>query len=262
MRRSAKSVKNARQVPVPSNRLTPKDWLAQQPLQKDERLYLVISAASDAEALKALYQSEPSIQAIPIWGGTPYSTWQPVMPYVAELKANSAFLPWITETDALDWGWLAVSRSEPNEVFEHLRSLTQVKMPDETEVFFRFWDGRHIYPILEGLGETAGEVLPVFERYLINGRSLEVGPRVVPKAKDWPWWEVPKDLLDSLMAENPSTVIGNMMQWLLDEHADLYFSFPESNLQKKVARFVKRTPLTEENFTGLLKAHLESEVAV
>jgi hypothetical protein len=64
------------------------------------------------------------------------------------------------------------------------------------------------------------------------------------------------------MAENPSTVIGNMMQWLQEEHADLYFSFPESNLQKKVARFVKRTPLTEENFTGLLKAHLESEVDV
>jgi hypothetical protein len=30
------------------------------------------------------------------------------MPYVTELKPNSAFLPWIAETDALDWGWLAV----------------------------------------------------------------------------------------------------------------------------------------------------------
>ena len=137
---------------MPSDRITPKDWLAQQPLQTGERLYLVISAASDSDALKNLYLTEPTAQLIPIWGGTPYSTWQPVMPYVTELKANSAFLPWIAETDALDWGWLAVSRSEPNEVFEHLRSLTQVKMPDGTEVFFRFWDGRHIYPILHGLG--------------------------------------------------------------------------------------------------------------
>jgi hypothetical protein len=247
---------------VPSDRITPKDWLAQQPLQSGERLYLIISAASDADALKTLYLTEPTAQLLPIWGGTPYSTWQPVMPYLTELKANSAFLPWIAETDALDWGWLAVSRSEPNEVFAHLRSLTQVKMPDGTEVFFRFWDGRHIYPILRGLGETAGEVLPVFERYLINGQALEVGTRVVPKVRDWPWWEVPKGLLEGLMAENPSTVIGNMLQWLQEEHADLYFSFPESNLKQKVARFVKRTPLTEENFTGLLKAYLEKEVLV
>ncbi|ABA74783.1 conserved hypothetical protein [Pseudomonas fluorescens Pf0-1] len=77
------------------------------------------------------------------------------MPYVTELKPNSAFLPWIAETAALDWGWLAMSRAEPNDVFEHLRSLTQVNMPDGTEVFFRFWDGRHIYPILKGLGEKA-----------------------------------------------------------------------------------------------------------
>lgn len=247
---------------MPSERPTPQAWLAQQPLQKDERLYLIVSAASDAEALKALYQSDPSTQATPIWGGTPYAIWQPVMPYVTEIKANSAFLPWIAETDALDWGWLAVSRAEPNEVFEHLRSLTQVKMPDGTEVFFRFWDGRHIYPILHGLGEKAGELMPMFERYLINGHALEVGPRAMPTVKDWPWWEVPRELLDGLTKDNPSTVIGNMMQWLEEEHADLYFSFPESNLRQKVARFVKRTSLTEENFSGLLKAHLESEVVV
>nr|WP_170206254.1 DUF4123 domain-containing protein [Pseudomonas caspiana] len=245
-----------------SDLLTPQAWLADKPLQAGERLYMIISAASDAEALKTLYQNEPMTQATPIWGGTPYAGWQQVMPYLVELKPTSGFLQWIAETDARDWGWLAVSSSSPEVVFEHLRSLTQVRMPDGTEVFFRFWDGRHIYPILEGLGDAAGEVLPVFDRYLINGKRLEVGPRVVPPAKDWPWWEVPKTLLDGLMTKNPSTVVGNMMQWLKEDHAELYFSFPESNLQQKVARFVKRTPLTEENYTGLLKAHLENEVTV
>jgi hypothetical protein len=244
---------------VPSDRITPKDWLTQQPLQTGERLYLVISAASDSDALKNLYLTEPTAQLIPIWGGTPYSTWQPVMPYVTELKANSAFLPWIAETDALDWGWLAVSRSEPNEVFEHLRSLTQVKMPDGTEVFFRFWDGRHIYPILHGLGEKAGEVLPMFERYLINGQSLEVGTRVVPKVKDWPWWEVPKELLDGLNKENPSTVIDNLMQWLREDCPELYFAFPENNLHRKVERFVRHQPNTED-MAERLAAQLTKEV--
>lgn len=240
---------------MPSERITPKDWLAQQPLQSGERLYLVISAASDSDALKNLYLTEPTAQLIPIWGGTPYSTWQPVMPYIAELKANSAFLPWIAETDALDWGWLAVSRSEPNEVFEHLRSLTQVKMPDGTEVFFRFWDGRHVYPILHGLGEKAGEVLPVFERYLINGQSLEVGTRVVPKVKDWPWWEVPKGLLDGLSKDNPATLVSNLMQWLEEDRPDLYNAWPENNLKLKITRFVRR-PDAPQNLKEALLNHL------
>nr|WP_225926787.1 DUF4123 domain-containing protein [Pseudomonas triticicola] len=229
--------------------------MAQQPLQSGERLYLIVSAASDADALKTLYLTEPTAQLIPIWGGTPYSTWQPVMPYLTELKANSAFLPWIAETDALDWGWLGVSRSEPNEVFEHLRSLTQVKMPDGTEVFFRFWDGRHIYPILRGLGEKAGEVLPVFERYLINGQALEVGSRVVPKVRDWPWWEVPKGLLEGLSKDNPATLVSNLMQWLEEDRPDLYTAWPENNLKLKITRFVRR-PDAPQNLKEALINHL------
>ncbi|WP_336348200.1 DUF4123 domain-containing protein [Pseudomonas monsensis] len=240
---------------MPSDRITPKDWLAQQPLRSGERLYLVISAASDSDALKNLYLTEPTAQLLPIWGGTPYSTWQPVMPYVTELKANSAFLPWTAETDALDWGWLAVSRSEPNDVFEHLRSLTQVKMPDGTEVFFRFWDGRHIFPILHGLGEKAGEVMPMFERYLINGQTLEVGARVVPKVKDWPWWEVPKPLLDGLAKENPTTLISNLMQWLEEDRPDIYTAWPENNLKLKISRFVRR-PDAPKNLKEALLNHL------
>ncbi len=240
---------------MPSERITPKDWLAQQPLQSGERLYLIVSAASDADALKTLYLTEPTAQLIPIWGGTPYSTWQPVMPYLTELKANSVFLPWIADTDALDWGWLAVSRSEPNEVFEHLRSLTQVKMPDGTEVFFRFWDGRHIYPILRGLGEKAGEMLPVFERYLINGQALEVGTRVVPKVRDWPWWEVPKGLLEGLSKDNPATLVSNLMQWLEEDRPDLYTAWPENNLKLKITRFVRR-PDAPQNLKEALINHL------
>jgi hypothetical protein len=240
---------------VTSEDINPQVWLSENPLLPGERLYLIISAASDAEALKSLYQNEPTTQATPIWGGTPYAAWQPVMPYLIELKPNSSFLPWIAETDAQDWGWLAVSTSAPDVVFEHLRSLTQVRMPDGTEVFFRFWDGRHIYPILEGLGDAAGEVLPVFDRYLINGKSLEVGPRVVPPAKDWPWWEVPQKLLDSLAKQNPSPLIGNLMQWLEEERPDIYAAYPESNLKLKIARFVRRHD-APKNLNEALLNHL------
>ena len=239
--------------------MTPKDWLAEQPLQKDERLYLIVSAASDAEPLKPFYQHDTAPQLLPIWSGTPYADWKPVMPYLAEITPNAGFLSWIAETDALDWGWLAVSTCDPDLVMEHLRSLTQVRMPDATEVFFRFWDGRHIYPILHGLGDKAGQLMPMFERYLINGQTLEIGPRALPKVKDWPWWEVPEDLLKQLAADDLSTVIDNLMQWLCEDCPELYFAFPENNLRRKVERFVRHQPNTED-MAERLAAQLTKEV--
>lgn len=244
---------------MPSDRLTPQAWLASQPLQPNERLYLVISNASDADPLKDFYQAQGVSGLTPIWSGTPYADWQPVMPYLAELKPNAGFLDWIASTDADDWGWLAVSSSEPDVVFEHLRSLTQVKMPDGAEVFFRFWDGRHIYPILEGLGEDAPQILPIFDRYLINGRALKTGPGVVKPPKPFPWWEVPEALVKKLAKDDPSTVIDNLMQWLSEDCPELYFAFPENNLRHKVERFVRNQPPTED-LAERLAAQLTKEV--
>ncbi|WP_434608326.1 DUF4123 domain-containing protein [Pseudomonas sp. D2-30] len=219
--------------------LDPIAWLAQQPLRENEHLYLIISAASDTDALGTYRLSGPSHPLLPIWSETPYSTWHAVMPYVTKLAPDSTFLPWITETDALDWGWLAVSRCEPEEVLGHLRSLTQVKMPKGREVFFRFWDGRFIYPILEGLGDDAQALLPVFERYLINGKPLEASPRKVPMVQDWPWWEVPQGLLDALAEQDQSAPIDNLMQWLEEEHPDIHCAWPRSVLKRKVGYFSK-----------------------
>ncbi|WP_260961281.1 DUF4123 domain-containing protein [Pseudomonas citri] len=238
--------------------VTPSAWLTEQPLQAGERLYLVISKASEADALTALSMSEPTRQLLPIWGDTPYATWHGVMPYVTELSAESAFLPWIAETDALDWGWLAVSRSDPSEVLERLRSLTQVNMPGATAVFFRFWDGRHLHPLLKALGDAAWEILPVFERYLINGNPLAVKPGRVPEVKDWPWWEVPRTLLATLAQENPTTRIDSLMHWLEDQHLDLYTAWPEGNLRLKVARIVGRQDVAD-NLELVLLEQLQAE---
>ncbi|WP_434673315.1 DUF4123 domain-containing protein [Pseudomonas sp. R1-15] len=217
--------------------LDPRTWLAQQPLQENEHLYLIISAASEAGALQALRTSVLAHPLLPIWSDTPYAAWQAVMPYVTKLEPDSAFLTWIAGNDALDWGWLAVSHCEPGEVLTHLRSLTQVRMPDGNPVFFRFWDGRFIYLILEELGGNAGTLLPVFERYLINGKSLETVSTKVPAAKDWPWWELSEKLLDAL--ESPSASVDSLMHWLEEERLDVYTAWPESILKLKVSHYVR-----------------------
>lgn len=244
-----------------SKNISPQVWLSERPLLPGERLYLIVSAASDAGAIQAFYRQKMAPDLLPIWSGTPYADWQPVMPYLAELPSTAKALEWIAQTDAQDWGWLAVSAYAPEVVLEHLRSLTQVRMPDGTSVFFRFWDGRHFYPILQELGAAAGQILPVFNRYLINGQALQMTPQAVLPAKPWPWWDVPPALLDSLLAQDLGTVIDNLLQQLLEEHAALYFAFPPANLRDKITRFVTRTARPEKNYSGLLKAHLENELA-
>lgn len=244
---------------MPSEARSPRDWLETE-WQEGQRLYVLMGNASEANPLQAYYQQESVILPLPIWSGTPYAGWQEVMPYLGELDVNSQFLDWVDEAPTQDWGWLALSYHEPGRVLEHLRGLTQVLMPDGAEVFFRHWDGSHLLPILRHLGDTAGELLPMFDRLLINGQALHIASKPLPPPREYPWWQVPRALAMALTAEDPSTLVDNLMQWLLEDHAELYFAIPQQNLRHKVERFVRRTSITEDNYSGQLLAHLEYEV--
>lgn len=247
-------------VLVPSKRLTPRDWLSSQPRRDKSHLYVVMSNASEANPLHAYYQQPFAITPLPIWDGTPYADWQAVMPFLGELPPDSPFLDWVEQAAEEDWGWLASSPYSAETVLEHLKGLTQVCMPDASEVFFRFWDGRHLLPILSRLGAKAGELLPVFDRYLINGQGLEIAlPELIP-AKPYPWWQVPASLLGKLNEQDPTPLVDNLMQWLREDHAELYFAFPEPNLRLKTEHFVRHGQHTEDTLAGRFKAHLEQEL--
>ena len=164
-------------MPAP---LTPSAWLAQYPLQPDEQLYAVLGNASDAKPLAAWQATAAAKMPRPIWAGTAYADWDEVMPYVGVVEPGSAFLEWIATTQATDWGWLAVSSSPLEVVIAHLQGLTQVYLPENQSVFLRFWDGAHLLPMWQSLGDEAARVLPVFQRYLVNGMRKELGFQGVP----------------------------------------------------------------------------------
>ena len=86
------------------------------------------------------------------------------MPYVGIVAADSEFLDWVATTESRDWGWLAVASASLEVLVEHLRSLTQVTLPNGKVVFFRFWDGRYLLPILQSADVKASELLPVIGR--------------------------------------------------------------------------------------------------
>ena len=247
MRHSAKSASAARTVFVQPECLTPSAWLAREPLKPAEQLFAIFSNASDARP--------PLVGPHPIWADTIYAEWDAVMPFVGIVAADSAFLDWIASTESRDWGWLAVSSASLEVVVEHFRSLTQVLMPDGAAVFFRFWDGRFVLPILKSDEVQSAQLMPVISRGLINGQAVEIGGRAQVSGRVFPWWKV----TGSVLAATADDIrIGNAVQWLSEEQPALFEAFPEPVLRCKVRRFFQ-VSASEETSQSALLDHLQDE---
>ncbi|WP_322845654.1 DUF4123 domain-containing protein [Pseudomonas sp. B33.4] len=230
--------------------LLPADWLAGAPLKASEQLFAVFSNASAAKPLEAW----PDM-ASPIWAETIYAEWEAVMPYVGMVATDSEFLHWVATTESRDWGWLAVSSASLEEVVAHFRSLTQVLMPGGKTVFFRFWDGRFLLPILQADEVDAAQLFPLIGRCLINGQSLGIGGRAQVSGRSFPWWQVP----ESVLAQQGQDVqTANALQWLSEEHPTLFEAFPELVLSCKVRQFFQ-VSLSEESSQSALLAFLLAE---
>ncbi|WP_339432257.1 MULTISPECIES: DUF4123 domain-containing protein [unclassified Pseudomonas] len=238
------------------NKLIPHHWLQRQPLMADEQLFAVLSSASDGEPFKIWSDSTTAQAPSPIWADTIYAEWDAVMPFVGIVAVDSEFLDWVATTESLDWGWLAVSSASLEVVVEHFRSLTQVLMPSGKTVFFRFWDGRFLLPILKSDAVDAAQLLPMISRGLINGQALEIGGRAQVSGRVFPWWTVP----DSVLASAGDEVrVGNAVQWLSEEHPALFEAFPEAVLRCKVRRFFQ-VSMSEESSQSALLAYLLAEL--
>ncbi|MBN2990911.1 DUF4123 domain-containing protein [Pseudomonas cedrina subsp. fulgida] len=227
-----------------------------QPLFLGERIYAVLGAASDAKPMDAWRALVGAASLRPVWAGTAYATWDSVMPYVSIVEPGSPFLEWAASTDATDWGWLAISSSPLEMVIAHLRGLTQVYLPDGQAVFLRFWDGAQMLPIIQQLGDELGKVLPVFQRYLINGQALTVATGPVSAAKASPWWRVPAELLEHLAEQSPQTLIDNLRQWLEEQRPDLYTAFTATTLHHKVAYCARSADISHEALADYLASEL------
>lgn len=226
-----------------SDFLLPHAWLDCQPLQPAEQLFAVFSNASAAEPLDAWRRLSAARMPSPIWNGTAYAEWEAVMPFVGIVAVDSEFLQWVATTTSRDWGWLAVSSASQEALVEHLRSLTQVLLPNGNAVFFRFWDGCFLLPVLQSAEVDGAQLLPMIERCLINGQPVEIGGLAQKTSKVFPWWKVPEALLQQLGDDDASTRISNLLQWLSEEHPGIFEMFPESVIHSKVANFLKGADL-------------------
>ncbi|MGF6128676.1 hypothetical protein QF019_003900 [Pseudomonas frederiksbergensis] len=237
---------------MPPDHLSPRLWLERQPLKPSEQLFAIFSNASAAEPFKAWQRSITAQAPTPIWAETAYAEWDAVMPFVGIVAADSEFLEWVASTEFCDWGWLAVSSASPEALVEHFRSLTQALLPNGDTVFFRFWDGRYLLPILQSTEVDAAHLLPVIGRCLINGQPLEIGGRARKSSHVFPWWQVPEALLEQLAAQSAVTRINNLLKWLSEDRPDLFEAFSYSVLRRKVANFLEAPELPQAPKQALL----------
>lgn len=225
--------------------MSPHDWLERQPLRPDEQLFAIFGNASASQPLSTWQLSTTAQAPSPIWADTVYAEWEAVMPYVGIVAAGSEFLEWVATTESLDWGWLAVCSASQEALAEHLRSLTQVLLPNGNAVFFRFWDGRYLLPILQSADVNPTQLMPVLERCLINGQPLDIGGSALKTSRVFPWWEVSESLLEDLAAESATTRINNLIKWLSEDRPDLFEAFSECVLRRKVAIFLQAPELPQ-----------------
>ncbi|RON01137.1 DUF4123 domain-containing protein [Pseudomonas brassicacearum] len=233
--------------------LSPRAWLEHHPLKPSEQLFAVFGNASSAEPLNAWQRSSTAQAPSAIWSDTAYAEWMSVMPYVGIVAADSEFLEWVATTESRDWGWLAVSSVSQEVPVEHLRSLTQVLLPNGNVVFFRFWDGRYLLPILQSAQVDVAHLMPLIGRCLINGQALEIGGCALKTSKVFPWWEIPGALLEQLATQSAATRINNLLTWLSDDRPDLYEAFSDSVLRHKVAIFLDAPDLPPAPKTALVE---------
>ena len=216
-------------------------------------LYAVLSNVSDAQSVKNYYVTDGSQTPHGLYTGTPYTNWHSVMPMIVQLDENSPFLNWVSQTEYQNWGWLARSHLPFESICAHLRSLTQVIMPDGETVFFRYWDGTYLAEQIRFMADSWAEVLPAFAFYWVNGEPFTVFVPLQAEAQVSPWWQVPAELTDYLLQKNKTPLIDNIIQCLQEEYPTYYFQFDEEIIHKKLAHLLSHLVI-EKGENGVNKA--------
>ena len=225
-------------------------------------LYAVLSNTGESQAVKEYYLHDGTQTPYGLYSGTPYADWFSVMPMIVPISNSSPFLDWVATTEHKDWGWLARSPFSLETITEHIRGLTQVIMPTDEQVFFRYWDGEYMAEHLRYFGDRWSEMLPAFPFYWVNGEFFTVHIPATAEAKSFPWWNVPQGLIDRLLQENTKPILGNVLQVLREEHPELYWQFDEAILRMKIERVISVSKLDLNDVIEIVVAKLKDELWV
>jgi len=236
-------------------------FCVKQSLDEQNNWFIIFNKTSDSNGLAEYYRLGGE-DALPIWSGTPYEDWQEVMPYIAVLDRDSGFVEWAINEAEEDWGMFVASNAEIEEVCDHLRGLTQVWLSSSNYAFFRFFDPRSSIDIANFCNEQQRAELMGPCTSWLSTQSHSPNQEVIKyrPEREFPWWQVPEEVLIQYRQKDPKTLIQNSLQWLQEKHPEIYFAVPEKNLHAKVQRIVSRQSANLDDLGFQLYQQLSKEV--
>lgn len=236
-------------------------FCVKQSLDEQNNWFIIFNKTSDSNGLAEYYRLGGK-DALPIWSETPYEDWHEVMPYVAALDRDSGFVEWVINEAEEDWGMFVASNAEIEEVCDHLRGLTQVWLSSSNYAFFRFFDPRSSIDIANFCNEQQRAELMGPCTSWLSTQSHSLNQEVIKyrPEREFPWWQVPEEVLIQYRQKDPKTLIQNSLQWLQEKHPEIYFAVPEKNLHAKVQRIISRQSANLDDLGFQLYQQLSKEV--
>ncbi|WP_421849459.1 DUF4123 domain-containing protein [Marinomonas sp.] len=238
-------------------------------MESDLNWYVILNETSDGQPQRCFYDNGGS-GTQGLWLNTPYAKWHEVMPTIASISPDHPFLDWIEGESCDDWGVLVGSYADFLTVQAHFRSLTHVWLPSSEHVFFRFYDPRFGIDVARFCDDEQRTALMGPTQCWLSVTAQDDLTRVdnpAPITQDnfqeraFPWWTVPEAVLAELSKQDKSTLIANSLKWLKEQHADIYFYFPEPILNAKVTHLVNRyNKTTSVSLNQYLHQSLHQEV--
>jgi pSer/pThr/pTyr-binding forkhead associated (FHA) protein len=111
-------------------------------LRRDfQPLYALLDAAAEPSVLKALFESKE--QYLSLFEGPKGAQLAHFAPYLIRLPAESPFIATLVEQGwGKNWGVYVTCGERLDRLRHHFRHLLMVKLPDNKQVYFRFYDPR------------------------------------------------------------------------------------------------------------------------
>ena len=233
-------------------------------LSSEDTLWAILASTNGAPGLKSWYELDGTATPVGLYRGTPYEQWHAVQPLLIKVGRYSNFLQWVDKTDSLSWGWLAISPLNEKVITDHLRTLTQIILPDGNTAFFRYWDGRFLLTHITWSLQEWQKVLPVFNSYWINGVTVDTEINTDIPVRHSPWWKVPEELVDFLSNQHSPAAVANVVQWLKETYPAVYDRYSPEQISQKAALLyghVRSRSLSRQHQSTLLKKTLLADLS-
>lgn len=137
-------------------------------------LFALLDASREPSVLKVIYESKEEYQSL--YEGAQGAQLAHFAPYLIRIPANSALIPTLAQQAwSKSWGIFLTSDLPLKDLRAHFRHFLNVKLPDGTQVYFRYYDPRVLRLFLPTcLPEEVSQFFGPVKQFLMEAEDSKV----------------------------------------------------------------------------------------